>query len=549
MRFHHAYTKIFGVLLAFSLLMACRQTSQSPIQKIWNTAQLPQQTFVVNNQRDTVLESAEGVRMFIKAGSFSGADKVELIFKEALTADEIVAAGLTTMSDGKPLQSAGMFSLYAKDEKVQMVKTIAVQVPAEIIEQDMQLFKGQMAEDSTLNWVEPTPIEQTSLKFKFENGKQLFVDLCASCHKIDKPSTGPALRGAIERRGDLSAVYAFTNNNIAVRATCDPYYTKLYLEWNKTSMTAFPNLHAEELDAIYSYIEQKDIVLKNGNDAAIVEKGDRCLELQRQIDEIQATVNGLQQEEKDLNVSLENSKKELVNVSYDIPVTGDSIIDSNQVSVEVAEAEKRSFYQVEIKTFGWFNLDMFMMDNSNFTDALLKVKFVGAIKDDPRSYLIIPKYKIFAHGGKLSTGTFEHGFGKLDGTLKLPLNQKAYVVAITDIGDELYYTIQEFRTSVSQTMELELKKVTAEGLELALRRLTLENIAIDVHKPPKQVAEQQKRVAAIQAEAKLVEARNDSLRVIFQKDCDCGVKEPNDSTSNSEEFGNGYGMIDTIFRK
>jgi cytochrome c2 len=405
-----------------------------------------------------------------------------------------------------------------------MVKTIAVQVPAEIIEQDMQLFKGQMAEDSTLNWVEPTPIEHTSLKFKFENGKQLFVDLCASCHKIDKPSTGPALRGAIDRRGSLAAVYAFTNNNVAVRATCDPYYTKLYLEWNKTSMTAFPTLKEMELDAIYSYVEQKDIRLNNADYSTVIEKGNRCLELQNNIDSTVVYKEELETEEEDLSAAIDESKKELVSVSYEIPVTATGAIDQQQVAVQVMEVEKKSFYQVEIKTFGWFNLDMFVNDYPSFADAMLKVKFVGAVKDDPKTYLIVPKYKIFAHGGKLDAGLEAHGFGTKDGKLRLPLNQKAYVVAITDINDELYYSVREFKTSADQTLEMELKKVSAEELELALRRLTLENIAIDVRKPPKAVLEKQKRVAAIAIESQQTKLKIDSLKKIFAKDCDCALK-------------------------
>lgn len=88
-----------------------------------------------------------------------------------------------------------------------------------------------------------------------QDGKALFQSNCASCHNPIKVITGPALKGISERVPDKSLLHAWIHNNQKVLASGNPYFNKLYLEYNKTPMTTFPSLTEVEIDAIIKYVE------------------------------------------------------------------------------------------------------------------------------------------------------------------------------------------------------------------------------------------------------------------------------------------------------
>ena len=86
------------------------------------------------------------------------------------------------------------------------------------------------------------------------SGETLFKNNCASCHKVDKDFTGPALQGSLQRwGGDKKAMYAFIRN--PAKAVVENAYAKqLFEKWNKTLMVT-ANLSEAELDAIMNYCE------------------------------------------------------------------------------------------------------------------------------------------------------------------------------------------------------------------------------------------------------------------------------------------------------
>lgn len=90
--------------------------------------------------------------------------------------------------------------------------------------------------------------------FAAPDGKALFMSNCASCHHPVKKSTGPALQGADSRVPSKEWLYNWVHNSAKVIASGDQYGNKIYNEYAKTAMTAFPNLTTEEIDAIITYV-------------------------------------------------------------------------------------------------------------------------------------------------------------------------------------------------------------------------------------------------------------------------------------------------------
>ncbi len=86
-------------------------------------------------------------------------------------------------------------------------------------------------------------------------GKTLFQNKCASCHHPAKKSTGPALKGAVDRVPSKEWLYAWVHNSSALIKSGDKYANDIFLEYNKSVMTPFADLTHEEIDNIFAYVE------------------------------------------------------------------------------------------------------------------------------------------------------------------------------------------------------------------------------------------------------------------------------------------------------
>lgn len=83
-------------------------------------------------------------------------------------------------------------------------------------------------------------------------GKALFNANCAACHKLDAKMTGPALRGVSERH-DREWLGKWIRNSAQMVASGDAAAVKIFEEYNKTAMTAFPQLSDADIDNILAY--------------------------------------------------------------------------------------------------------------------------------------------------------------------------------------------------------------------------------------------------------------------------------------------------------
>lgn len=84
------------------------------------------------------------------------------------------------------------------------------------------------------------------------NGRSLFNMHCAACHHLDRDMTGPALRGMTERL-DREWLHKWIRNSAEVIKSGDAYAVKVFEQYNKLPMTAFPQLSDQDLDDILAY--------------------------------------------------------------------------------------------------------------------------------------------------------------------------------------------------------------------------------------------------------------------------------------------------------
>mgnify|MGYP001168892233 FL=1 len=98
-------------------------------------------------------------------------------------------------------------------------------------------------------------------------GKSLFNTNCASCHKLDRKMTGPALRNVetrlLDDEGlDRQWLYAWIRNSSALIKSGDAYANKIYEEYNRSAMTAYPQLTDSDLNNILAYTALEKTVPK-----------------------------------------------------------------------------------------------------------------------------------------------------------------------------------------------------------------------------------------------------------------------------------------------
>ena len=93
-------------------------------------------------------------------------------------------------------------------------------------------------------------------------GKALFNANCASCHKLDKKMTGPALRNVETRLAedeglDREWLYSWIKNSAGMIKSGDAYANKIYKEYNGTAMTAYPQFSNADIDNILAYTAEE----------------------------------------------------------------------------------------------------------------------------------------------------------------------------------------------------------------------------------------------------------------------------------------------------
>lgn len=89
-----------------------------------------------------------------------------------------------------------------------------------------------------------------------QDGQQLFMSKCASCHNPLRDMTGPKLKGVSgkDRYADRQVLYHWIRNASSL-AVSDPYYIDLKNQFGNNIMQSFPSLTDEEIEAIFKYVE------------------------------------------------------------------------------------------------------------------------------------------------------------------------------------------------------------------------------------------------------------------------------------------------------
>jgi mono/diheme cytochrome c family protein len=462
------------------------------------------QTFFVeiDNTRDTIIHAPGGSLISITAGSFEGSNvsKVRLAIKEALNISDIVNAGLLTESNGKMLSSGGMIDIEAAEGKnVRIVKPLSIRLPTPFLDSKMMVFKGSKGDDEQINWTDPVPMNPNSQITTIDLGEQLFKKNCASCHSVANAVTAPAL-AYIPGLRPQKWLFDYTRNNQKVLKSGDPYANCLYEHYNKTPMPVFPELLVNDMTGLYTYIdnESKKEGLPLPSDQ-LKKCVDSCLAYKKI---------------KDSLYSVEDKS-----VSRNFSVTG--------TYAPSPPAPPIAYYQFQVSTFGWYNIDRFCEELEGIKESRLTVKLSGALGSQVKVFLIVPRSRVFQQGSIIKNATDEYGFGFDGDELRLPQKAAASVIAVGEQGGQLVFDMFSFTTTVDQTLTLEPVHVTKEHMTAKINRLRLDSYKADTEESELE---------------KAVKKRDLQLEKLKPKtcDCNCGFKQ---APVESDSIVTGYKQL------
>jgi mono/diheme cytochrome c family protein len=457
---------IFIPVICFFLLISC----QSKKLGILNIGNLKSSYISIDADKAYNLKTSKGAVIKIEANSFdmpAGA-KVDIEIKEAYNMQDILSAGLTTMSNGKPLLSGGMiyFDAATGGKPVKFLKEIGITIPSRVYDKNMQLFKGELKDNSTINWIESKKLDTSLVVKNIQSGNDLFRANCANCHKPLEDFTGPAMAGSRLRAPNAEWAYRFTNNSNSM-IEYDSYARFLLAKYG-SRMTQF-NLSKDDLKAIFEYCD---------NEAALYKP---ALLLQKHLPGTVApdSMNTTGWPNNDCGYDTLPVIESGISINE---LTLDTLITDTAAS-DNFELPEIPMYSFNIDQSGWYNIDCFIKNNiSEVSDVVLTVSLKQNMDADIQVYLCIPSKKLLTTG---STGTDnKYVFDDdEDGKIKLILNADAFVLAVGTKEDKLYYGISNFTVKGQQHIAIDLNESTKEKILEAFKKNTIDGNKIDTNKP------------------------------------------------------------------
>jgi hypothetical protein len=537
------------LILALAVCLASCTANQ---KKIFSTENLPAQKFTIDISRDTTIQTANGAWLDIPAGSITAnTGNVTLEIKEAYSLADMVKAGLITRSNGQPLSSGGMIYINAGDN-AKIVKPIRMATPSGWLDKDMQLYKGTEGESGEINWTDPQSLDSNEKTMAVENGRQLFQGTCGSCHQLGKVLTGPDLAHFDKRfGGDGHGVERFRkfsheiffnyregsdSTDLSLTTIKDRLYACNLREQFGSLGQQFPDLTREQWASIYAYVQSESnrLDLPLPAQTALYDCLDSCetysqltKDLLRRRDE---AVSGRNKKIEDNGDMTEfNDKFQKGNIRF-----GDTLDTLQKPDIErvVPRIYASQYYHFKIESFGWYNIDALVKDEDGVIESELFVTVSGKYTDRVNLFLLIPSRKINVEGGPSANGKNEYAFYEKNGKIPLPAGETCYIVAVSEVNDEMAYAVKSFTAAASQRFDIQLEKTSKKEFNKAMDIFNDKSMKIKVQK-----AKNANEIRKIDKSLQKIDDKLKAAEKFKPKNCDCNCgARPADTTTDAIEY-------------
>lgn len=125
-------------------------------------------THRINPKIKQTIVAKQGTKVKVPANAFDVPDGTKVLLKvtEVYRKSDMILQNLATVSNGHALETGGMIKIeaFANGAPIQLKEgmSLGVEVPTEEIEDSMQLFASEIADDGSINWVQPQPLARNT---------------------------------------------------------------------------------------------------------------------------------------------------------------------------------------------------------------------------------------------------------------------------------------------------------------------------------------------------------------------------------------------------
>ncbi len=437
------------------------------VSSIYKKLSKQPQVFHIITSKDTVITCKEGTKLTIPQNAFVSktgkqiTGEVQLKTEEFYSKSDIVLAGLTTLSDGKLLESGGMLNLkaIAGGEEVQLkVGTrIRIEMPTKEKKEGMQLFNGVKGKDGKVNWV----LAERNLPIKVIKEDMTFV--------------GESLREVVSETIRIEGA----NKEELAKTIVEHPLAEVARKTNKCTLYNFSfNIYSNgHLQALKFYKQGK--LVKNPDITFMQRRPGKCNFDFNEIttlnfdETLHIGIDGNYSDVKGVNtISINISQlaelKKLYN-SFPYKVDISLELGPDGYTLKRAEIEKQitenkqintgdlSFYVFSSSKMGLINCDRF------YSDPNQRIAFkVSGGRDSEVKLLFNDINSYMSSFDSASVNYFNN----------VPMNKKVTLVAVKVVDNNPYIAIKESNTSETQ-VELDYKKVTIAELKERMKKLNV----------------------------------------------------------------------------
>jgi hypothetical protein len=498
--------KLIIILLAATALISCRQDVKQIARNTANiltTENLPSSVFSIASDRDTVISGNGGTQIRIKANSFADKSgklfqgRVDIELKEAITNSDIVLGNMTTLSNGRVLESGGMIYLNATSKINQLSiaenSSIEVSVPADVVNDSMQIYSAEKDSSSNeINWINPKDDivkaaatdslnESTAFNFSPEvvanDTIDLFTEDAESIPVPPKPQEHQGGDTTISLIFDSATFPEFSEyRNVEFKFKNgneynpdDAHITWFSIDLKKAEEKGFYTIkfqgwYNEKLiernytvTPVFEGADYKTAMEKYNETFKNFEKKKKKIELAK----IEAEKERIKTEKKQ-QIEWQKAQRERI-VQMKKQVASQSISNTNSFSTD-----KNVRYVFILKDLGWANIDiLYDMPNTKLVDLETSIEN-NKEYDVVYISLIFNKVKIYLPGYKKSNNTYSFTHGNFEAP-RLPVGESALIIATAYKDGVPFLAIQPVIIEKKQKVSLQLKETTADKLKAEIK--------------------------------------------------------------------------------
>jgi len=496
------------------ILGACSTQTDQPIpysSNVFSRELLPSSNFSIDTESDTIVRGASGTSLLIRKNIFvdqhgqSVKGKVEIELIEALSMEAIVMGNLTTVSNGKILQSAGMIYIDAtlNGEKLSIAesKTIEVAVPTKDKKDSMQLYTGIIdPQSSQLNWINPQPFEVSNSLVESKNVERKMI----VSHPLND-SISPIMEGRIQETPPVPQQILSKSDTIislefdtASFPELAEYRNVKFKLMDKTNFSSEDSKHTwmsidlkkVEGQGLYiitfaGYENQKEVI-KSYSVMPVFEPGDdyekamlvydkkfRDFENKKKsIEEQRISDERKQKLEQERLAQMQKLNQEKWEQEQKLQAKQSAKINENlRIQMELARNTKNNpfisdpdtKYIFSINKLGWANIDrLYSNPRTQVVDLGTEIQNYNEF-DNIYISLVMDNEMIYLPGYQKKDLTYGFTHNDFESTM-LPVGSPATIIATGYIGGKLYMSFHKFTIQASQKILLELKETTQKEL-------------------------------------------------------------------------------------